>query len=71
MGDCVIITMFHKFSFSYHEREIDSETMKSEKLGNLSNCLPIFYHIIKELFLPVNWWMSCGILMMSIIQLEH
>lgn len=35
MGDCVIITMFHKFSFSYHEREIDSETMKSEKLVKL------------------------------------
>lgn len=35
MGDRVIITMFHKFSFSYHESEIDSETMKSEKLVKL------------------------------------
>lgn len=68
MGDCVIITMFHKFSFSYHEREIDSETMKSEKLVKLFAYLLSHY---QRMFLPVNWWMSCGILMMSIIQLEH
>lgn len=35
MEDYVVITMFHKFSFSYHDRTIDSETMKSEKLVKL------------------------------------
>ena len=35
MNDYVNITMFHKFSFSYHNCTIDSDTMKSEKLVKL------------------------------------
>ena len=31
----VFITMFHKFSFKYRNKVIDSETMKSEKLVKL------------------------------------
>ncbi len=35
MNDYVNITMFRKFSFSYHNCTIDSDTMKSEKLVKL------------------------------------
>lgn len=42
-GNKVYITMFHSFSFKYHDKTIDSETMKSEKLVKLFTYLLINY----------------------------
>ncbi len=63
----VFITMFHKFSFKYRNKVIDSETMKSEKLVKLftyllmnhqrslpsSDLFEICFGILKTL--TINW----------------